>query len=124
MNRPISILLVDDDQLVNTCLSTWLEDEGFTVHCVSGGQEALLVLASTHIDVALVDLHMRDMNGEELITNGSAFHPATRFMIHTGKNSYKLPERLRKLGHGVVYKPIVELKSFSVTIRQLVKVGQ
>lgn len=123
MSRPISILLVDDDQLVSTCISLWLEDEGFTVLNACSGEEAQRLMESTPVDVALVDLHLGDMDGEELIVRVSASHPGTRFMIHTGTHFYQIPDRLRELGmrqHDVVFKPIVELERFSDRIRHMI----
>lgn len=123
MNRPISILLVDDDRLVSACISTWLEDDGFAVRTACSGEEALRLMASTPFDIALVDLHLGDMDGEELIVRARSSQANTRFMIHTGQHFYQLPARLLELGmleHDVVFKPILDLQAFSTMISTLV----
>ena len=123
MNRPLSVLLADDDELVRDCISTWLEDDGFTVHTAASGSEALRLMGTTQVDVALVDLHLGDMDGEELIVRAHAAHPGTRFMIHTGKQFYQLPARLKALGmrqQDIVLKPIFDLDAFAAGIRRLV----
>jgi len=120
----ISVLLVDDDELVTACISTWLEDDGFTVHTAGTGQEALLLLAEIPVDVALVDLQLSDVNGEEVIRRAMASHPATRYLIHTGKHFYQLPASLEALGmrqQDVVFKPIFELEAFAARLRGLAR---
>lgn len=120
MNDHISILLADDDEMIRASMAIWLEDEGFKVHTAASGRETVQLLATHRIDVALVDLHLGDTDGEELISQVIVRHPGTRFMICTGKHFYQLPPRLR--GHGmrqddIVYKPIIELNAFSALIR-------
>lgn len=122
MNRPISLLLVDDDYLVSTATSAWLEDEGFTVHTASSGEEALRLMASIPVVIALVDLNLGDMDGEAFIIRALACHPGTRFLILTGKLFYQLPAKLQEVGmqqHDVVFKPIAEMDAFSARIRHL-----
>ena len=123
MKQSISILLVDDDQLVCTCIAAWLEDEGFEVRIAADAQEALGLMDRLPVDLALVDLHLGDLSGEEFIVRASARHPDSRFMIHTGKHFYQLPARLLALGmrqQDVVFKPIFDLDAFAASIRRLV----
>ena len=123
MNSIISVLLVDDDDLVSGCISAWLEDEGFSVHIAASGEQALRLMKEIPVDVALVDLRLGDMNGEEVIVRAAALHPGTRFLVHTGKHFYQLPPSLLELGmrqQDVVFKPIFELEAFAASIRQLV----
>ena len=123
MNRDITVLLVDDDEIVTACVLAWLEDEGFVVHTAGCGEEMLKVMASTAVDVALVDLQLADRNGEDLIVEAAALYPRTRFMVHTGKHRYQLPDNLLELGLrqcDVVFKPIFDLDLLSAAIRRLV----
>lgn len=123
MTGNISILLVDDDELVSSCISNWLEDEGFTVHVAASGEDALLLLDRFPVDVALVDLQLKDLDGEEVILRAQARYPKTHFMMHTGKHFYKLPARLLELGmrqQDVVFKPIFQLDAFALRLRLMV----
>jgi DNA-binding NtrC family response regulator len=124
MNRGITVLLVDDDEMVSDCISTWLEDEGFEVYTADNAEQTLSLMASISVDVALVDLQLEETNGEDLIAQASADHPGTRFMVHTGNHRYQLPERLLEAGVqqcNVLFKPIFDLDALSASIRQLVK---
>jgi ActR/RegA family two-component response regulator len=52
------ILLVDDDELLNTIMRRLLEREGFDVTLASNVAEALKLISSEPYDVLLSDLHM------------------------------------------------------------------
>ena len=40
-NADIRVLLVDDEKMIRDCVSAYLEDEGFSVHCTASAEEAL-----------------------------------------------------------------------------------
>src|ERR1700728_5426691 len=52
------ILLVDDDEILNTIMRSLLEREGFDVTVASNVAEALKRISSERYDVLLSDLHM------------------------------------------------------------------
>ena len=52
------ILLVDDDELLNTIMRSLLEREGFDITVASNVAEALKLISSERYDVLLSDLHM------------------------------------------------------------------
>jgi CheY-like chemotaxis protein/HPt (histidine-containing phosphotransfer) domain-containing protein len=61
------VLVVDDDAIMRELLTALLEIEGYTVHAVESGQQALDSLAAgASADVILVDLHMPGLHGTEL----------------------------------------------------------
>jgi DNA-binding response OmpR family regulator len=62
------ILIVDDDRTTVRLLQTLLEMDGFEVFTAARGQQALDMAHDVHPDVFLVDFHLHDMNGVELIT--------------------------------------------------------
>ena len=124
MTHPISVLLIDDNQLVLDSVSAWLEDDGFSVHSATCGQDALQLLSSMPIDFIMVDLKLPDMNGEAFIIQAIRQYPSARFVIHTGARSYRLPLELQHLGlqdNDIVYKPIVSLPLLTDMIRSKVR---
>jgi serine phosphatase RsbU (regulator of sigma subunit) len=63
---PGTILLVDDSPLALDTVSTFLEELGWTVHCVQTSQQALTYVHETHYDLVVSDLNLPGMNGIEL----------------------------------------------------------
>lgn len=60
------VMLVDDDSKILEFMSIALEDEGFKVYTANNGVEALKLLESTLVDIAIVDVMMPEMDGFEL----------------------------------------------------------
>jgi CheY-like chemotaxis protein len=61
-----SILIVDDDELVLMALNELLKPEGYEVHAVSSGAEALERLDQDGYDLLMLDIIMPEMDGFEL----------------------------------------------------------
>jgi CheY-like chemotaxis protein len=63
-----SLLVVDDDEDVRDATSALMTRNGWDVTAVGSGAEALAYLAHVAPDLVLLDLHMDDMNGWEVLT--------------------------------------------------------
>ncbi len=62
-----TIALIDDDRNILTSLSIALEKEGFKIQTYLDGESALVGLARTPPDLAVIDIKMPKMDGEELL---------------------------------------------------------
>jgi CheY-like chemotaxis protein len=83
--RRLSVLLVDDEDLVRTGTAEMLREIGHKVHEASGGAQALGLLAGgTAIDVVVSDYMMPRMNGAELASQIKERNAAMPVMIVTG----------------------------------------
>jgi CheY-like chemotaxis protein len=65
-NKSGMVLLVEDDPDIRESLIELIDAEGFGVHAVSNGQEALAVLARQRPCLIIADYVMPDMNGGDL----------------------------------------------------------
>jgi len=61
------ILVVDDCVDLCRLIDVWLRELGYEVRCVSSGALALSTLAQTAFDLVLLDLHMPEMGGLEVL---------------------------------------------------------
>lgn len=61
------VLIVDDDDDVRMATQDAMERRGFEVVAVSSGAEALAFLTYDVPSIMLLDLHMNDMNGWEVL---------------------------------------------------------
>jgi FixJ family two-component response regulator len=61
------VALVDDDEAIRKALSRVLRACEFGVEGFSSGQAFLNALSETHPDCVLLDLHMPDMDGLEVL---------------------------------------------------------
>ena len=62
-----TIALIDDDRNILTSLSIALEKEGFKIQTYLDGESALIGLSRTPPDLAVIDIKMPRMDGEELL---------------------------------------------------------
>ena len=62
-----TIALVDDDRNLLTSISIALEREGFKVQTYIDGESALIGLTRNPPDLAILDIKMPRMDGEELL---------------------------------------------------------
>lgn len=61
------ILVLDDDLHILRTLEIMLQSDGHEVICASSGEDALSLIASRPVDVALVDLQLPGMSGLEFL---------------------------------------------------------
>ncbi len=116
------ILLIDDEDQVRLNLKAFLEDENFVVDESATGEDGLAMLNSNKYDVAIVDMRLPGMNGNQFIEAASEIQNDLRFLIHTGSLLYDLPERFEKIGitsKDLFYKPIREMKWISDRIQEV-----
>ncbi len=117
------VLVVDDDEAVRSCIEAFLADEGFSVESAVSGEQALARLAPGSIDVAVVDVRLPGMNGDELIRRAHRRDPALRFVVYTGSPEYVPPPSLAAAGllpEHVLHKPLFDMRVLARTIDALV----
>ena len=121
----ISILLVDDDELVREAIGAYLEDEGFTLYYAISGEEALASIDSIHPTICITDMRLPGISGEAFIREARALCPHSSYLIHTGM-AYTLSDELRAIGltpDDVFQKPIISFATFIDRIRTLAASG-
>ena len=83
------VLVVDDDDDVRDATRDAMERHGFEVVAVGSGSEALAYLTHDTPHLVLLDLHMDDGNGWEVIgaLRGSARFAHTKVVVVTGSDA-------------------------------------
>ncbi|MCY1352352.1 Oxygen regulatory protein NreC [compost metagenome] len=81
--RPIRIALIDDHVLVRDGVKALLSAMPHfeVVAQAESGAEALALVASTELDLLLVDIGLKDMNGLELTRQLCGLHPGIKILI-------------------------------------------
>jgi len=80
----INLLLVDDEEQFLQSITKSLQVRDFNVIAVDRGEKAIEAARKTPIDVALVDLKMPGINGEETLKALKAEHQWMEVVILTG----------------------------------------
>jgi DNA-binding response OmpR family regulator len=78
---PKKMLIVDDDQLLGWALEKGLPGENLSVTVVETGQDALLEIGRNSYNLVLLDIHLPDINGLELLGEIRKKSPDSRIII-------------------------------------------
>ena len=105
-----AILVIEDVPAVLMSLKIVLEGNGHKVTSAQNGEQGLKLLKDTPCDLVITDIWMPVSNGTEVIREGRARSPKTRFLAITGgdPNSRSSRDALRRQDFGadqVLLKP-------------------
>ncbi len=98
MTDNIKLLVVDDEERFLQTLTKRLSMRGFDVTPVNRGADAVKVADQQSFDLALVDLKMPGMSGEEVLEAIKEKHPDMEVVILTGHGSIDSAVECTKLG--------------------------
>ena len=93
----INILLVDDNPKFLKILADRIKLKGHEPLTALNGNEALKIMESNRIQLAIVDQRMPDMDGLVLITQLKKIDPTIKTMLLTGHGDEKLKEATEAL---------------------------
>lgn len=83
-NSGITILIVDDDDLVRKTIDQILIKHGYQTVTAKDGKSAISILSNKIVDIALLDYNLPDLNGIELIARFKEHCPSVLTIIITG----------------------------------------
>jgi DNA-binding NtrC family response regulator len=92
------ILFVDDDDSFREALSEALTQRGFDITAARSAEEALLLAEGRAFDVAIVDLRLPGLSGEELVLEIHQRAPSTEILVLTGHATIESAVRTLKEG--------------------------
>jgi len=105
-NTRASILVVDDNQGIRTCLSALLSMMGFQVTQAADGDEALDLISKKKFGVVFTDFEMPGMDGFTLASNIKISSPKTSVIMMTGSDQRVVQEKMRNgCVDSVLFKP-------------------
>ena len=97
-SKPMSLLLVeDDDEFRETC-ALWMSRKGHSVTEAPDGHEALHLFSQRHFDVAVIDLNMPGLTGLEVIERLRSDNVETEVIMLTGQATVDSAVQAMKLG--------------------------
>jgi DNA-binding NtrC family response regulator len=101
-----SILVVDDDQLVNEFITETLTRSGYEIASASSGLEALEILDEREFDLVITDVRMPEMDGITLMTKIKENMPDTVVVVITAFGTVKnAVDAMKKGAYDYILKP-------------------
>ncbi len=83
----MSILIVDDEEVLQDVLSSLLRKEGYDVLSARSGEEGLEVLAESEVDLVLLDLMLPGISGHDVLQQIRRRDPDTVVVVVTAYSS-------------------------------------
>ncbi len=102
------ILIVDDEQDIARLAAAFIGELGFDVKSAKDGGEALMIIESFKPDIVVSDIHMSEIDGDELYRKTVVTTPsyAKRFVFMTGSGiDLRLSQFLNDTGCVILTKP-------------------
>lgn len=119
-----SILVVDDEKMIAEAVGRILKRAGYNVTITTSGIEALGELKKQKFDVAIMDLLMSELNGEELLDWIVAQNLPTKIIMMTAYGDAKLRQQLLDKGASdVLAKPFEDIFMFPKLVEKLIQTG-
>ena len=98
MQTRLLIAVLDDEPQMGKALGRLLKTHGFEVATFTLGEQLFAACASRLPDCLLLDLHMPDINGFEVLERFAAQHVPVPVVVITGHDQPTNAERVRALG--------------------------
>jgi two-component system response regulator DctR len=98
MNASPRLALIDDDRTWLETLAEFLRDRGYSVETALGGRRGLRLLERGGIGLAVVDFHMPDLNGVELLRQLRRRRINVDVLLMSSDDDPALPTRVLREG--------------------------
>jgi two-component system response regulator GlrR len=122
--RPLRILVVDDDPIILTMLSAWLEEKSYEVKTSESGVDAVSQLSIFKPHLVITDLRMEGMDGLALLNEIQKYNSVLPVVMFSG--SAQIADAVRATHQGVfefLTKPVEPEKLFETIRAALSHVG-
>lgn len=107
----MTILVVDDEQLIRLTLSRALSKKNHTIHAASNGVEALKILDESKIDLIVLDLLMPEKNGFDVMKEMKSHIPVIVISAFSGPMENEIRDDIYPQIIGFVKKPFEHINT-------------
>lgn len=119
-----SILVVEDDEILNKMICKKLQQESYLVFTSFDGEQALDLLDKEHIDLIISDIMMPNMDGYQLVKELRDAAYTIPILMITAKNQFEDMERGFRAGtDDYMVKPI-SMKELVLRVKALLRRSQ
>ncbi len=114
-----SILVLDDVEDAAILVGRILKKKGHTVHLFSDEDEALSFAKNNELDLAILDMTLRKMDGVEVLAELKRIQPAIKTIMLTGYPTAESARRCRKEGAGAYCIKPVDKHELEATVAEV-----
>lgn len=116
--KDVRILISDDDETLCYLLKEELVNEGYIVDVVYDGKDAIDLLQKRYYDILLLDLEMKEVHGEKVLSFVKDNNPSLQVIVLTAKSDVRTAiECIKQGAYDFITKPY-EFGQLCVTIER------
>ncbi len=124
-NPSITILTIEDDQLVRKAMVAYLKSLNYTVFQAGDGAEGLEIFHRAHPDLVITDLRLPKIDGMEVLSVIRKASPETPVIIASGMGTLGDAIRALQLGaRDYVTKPITDMSLIRYAVERALEHAQ
>ena len=122
MNKDHSVLIVEDEIILQDVYKLVLSSKGFQVHTANNGAAGLIMLEKYKPDVILLDIFMPVMDGKEFLkTVDLKDYPNMKIIVYTNLSDSNVEEEMLSMGaHKFVIKSRMKPQDLIDMITELI----
>lgn len=114
MKSAITVLVVDDEQMMRSLLHKILTRDGYSICTAEDGEEALKVLQEQQVSIVISDIKMPKMNGFDLLKAIKTTYPNIGVIMMTAYgDTYTVKDALLLGADEYITKPF---KSYEISL--------
>jgi excisionase family DNA binding protein len=114
-----TVLVVDDDPMLQALFKQFLKKANFGRIVVGTGAEAIQHAEKQRFDLVFLDLKLPDISGDELYRKLKDMHADMPIVIITGYPDSEILSKILQIGPVTVIQKPIEFEQLNQTVRQL-----
>ena len=118
-----TVLVVDDDPVLQDLFQTFLKKIGFSRVVVGTAKEAIKSLRKQKFDLMFLDLQLPDAPGDEVYQTAKQIDPDLNVIVITGYPDSEILDRILQVGLVTVLKKPLKVEQLNQTVKILVHNG-
>lgn len=124
MGTKTTILITDDERSIRNALKEILEFENYSTFEAENGQEALEILNKEKIDLVMLDIKMKGMDGIEVLENLKELKPEVPVIMISGHGTIQIAVEATKNGAFDFIEKPPDLNRLLTSVRNALKSGE
>lgn len=122
MKAKAKILCIDDETMILETISDYLEDSGYIAYKADSGKKGLELYYEKKPDIILLDLHMPDISGLEILDKIRSGDEETGVIIVSGAGDIRYAvDALRLKAWDYFPKPVKDMRLLEIAIEKALK---
>lgn len=124
MSSKTTILITDDEESIRNALREILEFEDYCVLEAENGEEALKTVQDENVDLVMLDIKMKGMDGIEVLENLKEIQPEIPVIMISGHGTIKIAVEATKNGAFDFLEKPPDLNRLLTSVRNALKSGE